>query len=202
MAAVLGPLMAKGGLILHGEQEFTYHRPVFAGDVLEGRGTVVDAYRKESKGKTMTFVVVETAWSDRATGRAGVHVADEHHPPHLMADTPGGSSADDAVLRRVDDGVAWITLNRPEAGNAITAAMRDQVVAWLEEASADLAVRAVVLTGARREGLLHRRRPAVVGVRHRPRPEGAPDRAVATPPASSARAGSDWWAPSSTARSR
>ena len=28
MAEVLGPLMAKGGLILHGEQEFTYHRPV------------------------------------------------------------------------------------------------------------------------------------------------------------------------------
>ena len=68
MAKVLGPLMAKGGLILHGEQEFTYHRPVFAGDVLEGRGTVVDAYAKESKGKTMTFVVVETAWSDLATG--------------------------------------------------------------------------------------------------------------------------------------
>ena len=68
MGAVLGPLMAKGGLILHGEQEFTYHRPVFAGDVLEGTGQVVDAYQKESKGKTMTFVVVETAWSDRATG--------------------------------------------------------------------------------------------------------------------------------------
>jgi acyl dehydratase len=68
MAKVLGPLMAKGGLILHGEQGFTYHRPVFAGDVLEGRGTVVDAYQKESKGKTMTFVVVETAWSDLATG--------------------------------------------------------------------------------------------------------------------------------------
>ncbi len=68
MGEVLGPLMAKGGIILHGEQEFTYHRPVFAGDVLVGDGTVVDAYQKESKGKTMTFVVVETAWSDRSTG--------------------------------------------------------------------------------------------------------------------------------------
>ena len=68
MGAVLGPLMAKGGLILHGEQEFTYHRPVLAGDVLEGMGMVVDAYQKESKGKTMTFVVVETAWSEQATG--------------------------------------------------------------------------------------------------------------------------------------
>ena len=68
MGAVLGPLMAKGGLILHGEQEFTYHRPVVAGDVLEGKGLVVDAYQKESKGKTMTFVVVETAWSEQSTG--------------------------------------------------------------------------------------------------------------------------------------
>jgi len=68
MGAVLGPLMARGGLILHGEQEFTYHRPVFAGDVLEGRGMVVDAYQKESKGKTMTFVVVETAWNEQSTG--------------------------------------------------------------------------------------------------------------------------------------
>ena len=68
MAEVLGPLMAKGGIILHGEQEFTYHRPVLAGDVLVGEGKVVDAYQKESKGKTMTFVVVETAWSERGTG--------------------------------------------------------------------------------------------------------------------------------------
>ena len=68
MAEVLGPLMANGGFILHGEQEFTYHRPVLAGDVLVGRGTVADAYQKESKGRTMTFVVVETAWSDQATG--------------------------------------------------------------------------------------------------------------------------------------
>jgi len=68
MAEVLGPLMANGGLILHGEQEFTYHRPVLAGDVLVGEGKVADAYRKESKGKTMTFVVVETAWREQNTG--------------------------------------------------------------------------------------------------------------------------------------
>jgi acyl dehydratase len=68
MAEVLGPLMAKGGLILHGEQEFTYHRPVFAGDVLVGEGKVVDAYTKESKGRTMTFLVMETTWTEQATG--------------------------------------------------------------------------------------------------------------------------------------
>ena len=68
MGAVLGPLMANGGIILHGEQEFTFHRPVLAGDVLVGEGSVVDAYQKESKGKTMTFIVVETAWSEQSTG--------------------------------------------------------------------------------------------------------------------------------------
>jgi acyl dehydratase len=68
MIEVLGPLMAGGGLILHGEQEFTYRRPVLAGDVLVGRGKVADAYRKESKGRTMTFVVVETEWSEQDSG--------------------------------------------------------------------------------------------------------------------------------------
>ena len=64
MGEVIGPLMAKGGIILHGEQEFVYNRPVFVGDVLTGEGQVVDAYTKESKGKTMTFVVTETVWRD------------------------------------------------------------------------------------------------------------------------------------------
>jgi acyl dehydratase len=68
LMTALGPLMAKGGLILHGEQEFIYHRPVVVGDVLDGDGKVVDAYQKESKGKTMTFVVTETNWTDQKTG--------------------------------------------------------------------------------------------------------------------------------------
>ena len=94
------------------------------------------------------------------------------------ADLPGeGPPADDAVLRRIDGGVAWITLNRPEAGNAITPAMRDQLIVWLEEASADLAVRAVVLTGSGEKGFctgadLRASGPGPV------RPQGAPDRAV------------------------
>jgi acyl dehydratase len=68
MAAIIGPLLAAGGLLLHGEQEFTYVRPVMAGDVLVGEGKVVDVYQKESKGRTMTFVVVETAWRERDSG--------------------------------------------------------------------------------------------------------------------------------------
>ena len=56
------------------------------------------------------------------------------------------------VLRKDADGVAWITLNRPDAGNAMTPAMRDQISAWLEEISATAGVRAVVLTGAGEKG--------------------------------------------------
>jgi 2-(1,2-epoxy-1,2-dihydrophenyl)acetyl-CoA isomerase len=84
---------------------------------------------------------------------------------------------EDPVLRRLEGGVLWITLNRPEAGNAITAAMRDRIVVWLEEASADLAVRAVVLTGTGEKGFctgaeLRSGEPGPA------RPEGAPERAM------------------------
>jgi len=68
LMTAVGPLMAKGGLILHGEQEFIYHRPVVVGDVLVSEGKITDAYQKESKGKTMTFIVSETNWSDEKTG--------------------------------------------------------------------------------------------------------------------------------------
>jgi acyl dehydratase len=68
MFEIIGKLMANGGLVLHGEQEFIYHRPPMVGDVLHGEGTCVDAYEKESKGKVMTFVVSETVWSDKSTG--------------------------------------------------------------------------------------------------------------------------------------
>jgi acyl dehydratase len=68
MNKVMGELFAKGALILHGEQEFTYHRPLVVGDVLVGEGKVVDVYEKDSKGKTMTFLVSENVYRDEKTG--------------------------------------------------------------------------------------------------------------------------------------
>jgi 2-(1,2-epoxy-1,2-dihydrophenyl)acetyl-CoA isomerase len=92
-----------------------------------------------------------------------------------MSDTTAPEQPE--VLRTVRDGVVWITLNRPEAGNAITTPMREQIIAWLEEASADLGVRVVVLTGTGEKGFCTGAdlRAAVPGL---PRPEGAPARAV------------------------
>lgn len=54
---------------------------------------------------------------------------------------------DSYVLHATDNGVAWITLNRPDALNALTWDQRERVIALLADASADPAVRAVVLTG-------------------------------------------------------
>jgi acyl dehydratase len=64
MGEIMGKLMADGGLILHGEQEFTYHRPVVVGDTLHHEGEVVDLYTKESGERTMTFLVIENRFTD------------------------------------------------------------------------------------------------------------------------------------------
>ncbi|WP_369218066.1 enoyl-CoA hydratase/isomerase family protein [Streptomyces flavofungini] len=53
---------------------------------------------------------------------------------------------DSLILHATDNGVSWITLNRPDAMNAVTWDQRERVIALLEEASGDPGVRAVVIT--------------------------------------------------------
>ncbi len=62
-----------------------------------------------------------------------------------MSDTPEDQIGDD-LTRRIEDGICWITLNRPDAGNALTQFMRDQIAEWVRDASSDLYVRVVVIT--------------------------------------------------------
>ncbi|MFH8594448.1 enoyl-CoA hydratase/isomerase family protein [Streptomyces rimosus] len=50
------------------------------------------------------------------------------------------------ILHTTDNGVLWITLNRPAALNAITPDQRERIIAKLSDASADPDVRAVVIT--------------------------------------------------------
>lgn len=59
----LGP-----GLILHGEQEFEYVRPVMVGDVLEAEDVISDVYERETDTHVMTFLVTETRWTVRGSG--------------------------------------------------------------------------------------------------------------------------------------
>jgi 2-(1,2-epoxy-1,2-dihydrophenyl)acetyl-CoA isomerase len=56
----------------------------------------------------------------------------------------------DSVLYEITDGVATITLNRPDAMNALVVPMKAQLLVALERAGHDDAVRAVLLTGAGR----------------------------------------------------
>ena len=66
MMEIIGGLMAKGGMVLHGEQEFIYHQPIVVGDVVHSEGRVADLYSKESGGRTMTFLVTEDEYRNGA----------------------------------------------------------------------------------------------------------------------------------------
>jgi hypothetical protein len=68
MHRIMGELHAKGALVLHGEQEFVYHRAIVSGDVLDGEQSISDMYEKETDAATMTFVVMETHWTDAKSG--------------------------------------------------------------------------------------------------------------------------------------
>jgi 2-(1,2-epoxy-1,2-dihydrophenyl)acetyl-CoA isomerase len=99
-----------------------------------------------------------------------------------MSDTDTTDAGEDPVgddlIRRIEDGVCWITLNRPEAGNAITQFMRDRIAEWVRDASSDLFVRAVVITGAGDKAFCTG--ADLRGGRHapRPKPDDAPDDVV------------------------
>jgi 2-(1,2-epoxy-1,2-dihydrophenyl)acetyl-CoA isomerase len=91
---------------------------------------------------------------------------------------PEETPIEEQLKVEVDSGVARITINRPEAGNSLTAHMRDSLADTFNELSATLGVRAVVLTGA---GDRHFCTGAGLGGPQNPtpaRPEGAPDRAL------------------------
>ena len=56
----------------------------------------------------------------------------------------------DTVLLDTSEGVATITLNRPEALNSLTVELKETLLASVQHVAADPTVRAVVLTGAGR----------------------------------------------------
>ena len=62
---IIGKLMSKGGIVLHGEEEFTYHKPVVVGDTIQSEGKVVDLYEKPAGDKTMTFLVTENEYRNQ-----------------------------------------------------------------------------------------------------------------------------------------
>lgn len=60
----------------------------------------------------------------------------------------GQSTADPILLRHDEDGVARLTMNRPEARNALSVALMEQLQAALDVIAADRSVKVVVIAGA------------------------------------------------------
>jgi len=56
--------------------------------------------------------------------------------------------SDNDVRYEVDGAVATITLNRPDARNALTTDMKNRLLSALRRSRSDGAIRAVILTGA------------------------------------------------------
>ena len=54
----------------------------------------------------------------------------------------------DPILLEIDDGIALVTLNRPEKHNALDYALIDRLMAALDAIETDACARAVILTGA------------------------------------------------------
>lgn len=92
--------------------------------------------------------------------------------PTKSADLP----LDQQVTYRIEDGIAWITLARPDVKNAISPDQRNRVIDLLADASNDYFVRAVVLTATGDSFCtgadLRARQPAVS------KPDDAPERPI------------------------
>src|SRR4029079_16680844 len=71
-------------------------------------------------------------------------------PVDPAAAAPGADPARSLVRTEVTDGIATITLDRPEALNALTIPMKEELLAAFRAIGRDRSVRVVVLTGAGR----------------------------------------------------
>ncbi len=91
-----------------------------------------------------------------------------------MSDT---TNVDEELLATLEHGVLWLTINRADSSNAIPFYVRDRLIQHFQEASTNLSVRVVVLTGAGERhfctGSDLRIRPPMPE-----KPEGAPDMVV------------------------
>ncbi len=111
--------------------------------------------------------------------RSELHAHNEVAQYGRVTDTDFAALADQDLLTVLDNGVLWLTINRAQAGNAIPFYVRDRLIELFRDAHTNLAVRAIVLTGA---GEKHFCTGADLSVRppmpHRP--ATAPERVVGT----------------------
>jgi len=88
----------------------------------------------------------------------------------------GEPDVDQELLAELRDQVLWLTINRPDAGNAITPAVRNRMIEHLTEANGSFDVRAIVLTAAGEKHFCTGADLRSGRATPPPRPEGAPER--------------------------
>ncbi len=91
---------------------------------------------------------------------------------------PEDAPLEQMVTYRSEGGVARVTIDSPGTGNSLTGEMRDRITELMEWASADLAVRCVVLGAAGERHFCTGANLAGASAPGPPRPEGAPQRAM------------------------
>ncbi len=90
-----------------------------------------------------------------------------------MSDTP---DVDEELLAKIENDVLWLTLNRPDAGNAITPRVRNRMIEHLDDANTNFNVRAVVVTAVGEKHFCTGADLRAGGVTMPEKPEGAPER--------------------------
>src|SRR5215208_7808475 len=68
----------------------------------------------------------------------------DHRQGESSRPIPGGNT----VLVAFEDGIAWVTLNRPDKRNAISPALAAEMLAVIDELEVDDRCKVLVLTGA------------------------------------------------------
>ena len=96
----------------------------------------------------------------------------------MPAETPVEADVNQELLAENRDDVLWLTINRPDAGNAITPALRNRMIEHLNEASGSFDVRAIVLTATGKKHFCTGADLRAGRAAPAPRPEGAPERAA------------------------
>lgn len=90
-----------------------------------------------------------------------------------MGDPP---DVDEDLQASIENQVLWLRINRPDAGNAITPALRNRMIEHLADASTDFAVRCVVITAVGEKHFCTGADLRAGGVVLPAKPEGAPER--------------------------
>jgi 2-(1,2-epoxy-1,2-dihydrophenyl)acetyl-CoA isomerase len=95
-----------------------------------------------------------------------------------MTDTAANPDNEDLLWNIDGNGVARLTLNRPDAANAITPDQRNRTIALLESASNDLNVRCVLITAAGERHFCTGADLRVSVIPVNPGPDDAPEKAL------------------------